>query len=312
MLPSHARCMIAVPKGSEHAAALLQAIDPSSTVLIVGAGLSVPEYPLWEDLLAEMSLAMKIPSPDASMTLPRRFQALRDTDPGQYVDFLCKRFTGPPRHLHYCGHLLAQLGFAGHITTNFDPSFQELLRRTGRTLTFSVYPDILDLSEVRPDTLVYLHGQCDGAFQNDPERLVLHYAAYRRAYCADGAVAYRFFREVLSNRVCLFVGSALSDPPIQWMLQHLRDDNRPLRHAALLPAPSRPPREDNLLRDWNETIGLEAKQRSIQTGLRIGYFDRVDSQFQGLSALIDWWCCHRGAVPPAKRLAPLCVPEDVL
>ncbi len=106
----------------------------------------------------------------------------------------------------------------GHVrlvTTNFDRLFEEC----DENLKTWQPPRLPDSSEITNfEGLVYLHGRVNKKYNDSDNGFVLSSSGFGRAYLADGW-ATRFFKEIISEYVVVFVGYAADDPPIHYLLE---------------------------------------------------------------------------------------------
>jgi len=287
-------------------------LDPNNTVAVIGAGLSTPEFPLWSELATEVCKACSYRNGPATPH-PKTFQSARDHNPKKYAAFLTKRFSAPILQVRLSLMFLLRLRFRAYITTNFDYSIvsaAECVRN--EPVGVYVYPEHPDPPDLDAQNIVFIHGRCAELFDKNPDNLVLHYEGYKRAYVDPPGPLVRFFRGVFTSYNCLFVGTSLTDPPLQYLLEHLTGQSRPADKTRVLLLPSnsfgantRDQFENTQLVERAEAADWKSKQ-----SIEVLRYAPLTTNHGGLELVFQDVCGVRRSFYPSKRLATLTVPES--
>ncbi|MBY3217783.1 hypothetical protein HFO21_26085 [Rhizobium laguerreae] len=110
------------------------------------------------------------------------------------------------------------------ITTNFDRLFEACdpdLQSWG--------PSNLPLPE-RPadfEGIIHVHGRVDEGYAGISEAVVLSSADFGKAYLSDGWATH-YIRRLMNRFKIVFVGYSADDPPVQYLLEALREEQSPV------------------------------------------------------------------------------------
>jgi hypothetical protein len=109
------------------------------------------------------------------------------------------------------------------ITTNFDRLFEEVIKRSGGSVS-TFHAPLLPVPKNRWDGLVYLHGLLpETSTQSVLDRLVISSGDFGLAYLTERWAA-RFVSDLFRNyRIC-FVGYSINDPVLRYMMDALAAD----------------------------------------------------------------------------------------
>ncbi len=255
-------------------------LKSGEAVAFVGAGASVPLYPLWSELVGELvdeatsrmteseaatCRALAATSPEEVVELVR--QRLR---PELYREVLRRVFrvrrdpeTG--RTWTATHELVARCNFRGVVTTNYDPGIVDArmrVRPAASSTGYCSWSDETSMDGWRTEDVfrgrdelpvLFAHGQ-----HNRPEEIVLATTEYRRAY--DGKLPKVLGRLVDSGRL-VWIGFSFADERIAAILREIAagsgtriDPGMAPRHVAIMawdptPAAGAQPDDPGVLRD---------------------------------------------------------------
>ena len=301
----------AAAQANDKCAAAVAALDPGSTIAIIGAGMSHPAFPLWPALAKQVCTACGYkgtPTPH-----PRTFQAARDKNPLAHAKFLKRMFSTSIIQIRLSLLYLMRLKFRAYVTTNFDST---VIRAAQCVYAESVgvyaYPEHPDPQDLDQQQIVFIHGRCAELFDKDANNLVLHFEAYRRAYIDPTVPLVRFFRGLLSNYNCLFIGTSLTDPPLQYLLQKIALDGAPAEKSRVLLTSSKAfaantVDEFEIIREVESTQAGEWKGKNSIDLLR---YAPLTSRHDGLESVLRTACETRRSLPASRTLAMTGVPES--
>jgi len=106
------------------------------------------------------------------------------------------------------------------VTTNFDRLFHDCGKKLKAWKPQRLY-DPSHFDEM--DGIIYLHGRANNDYTNsEDEGFILSISQFGRAYLSDGW-ATRFFKEIISRYIVVFVGYSADDPPVQYLLEGLNN-----------------------------------------------------------------------------------------
>jgi hypothetical protein len=112
------------------------------------------------------------------------------------------------------------------VTTNFDRLFNELDKDI-RTWLPPRLPDPHRPDKDELDGIIYLHGRANEDYSgSEGYGFVLSSSNFGRAYLAEGW-ATRFFQAVIEKFIVVFIGYSADDPPISYLLEGLKAEERP-------------------------------------------------------------------------------------
>ncbi len=228
---------------------LLVALDEGRVVFFCGAGVSRAKanLPDFFSLAGEVLKKLHVPNDDSAakildlaceleaqtgvpdlISADRVFGLLEGDFCKSKIERAVAQALNPKESVDLCAHnLLLDLattkeGVTKLVTTNFDRLFDDC----GRGLKTWQPPRLPDLA--RPGDLngiVYLHGRAtEGYDGSEGDGFVLSRAEFGRAYLAEGW-ATRFFKDMIDRYSVVFVGYKANDPPVQYLLEALRNSN---------------------------------------------------------------------------------------
>ena len=106
------------------------------------------------------------------------------------------------------------------ITTNFDGLFSTGLE--DHEYTYPNFPK--NINSEGFFGLVNLHGKCNKCNDSDKRRLVFSLGSFGEAYVSSGEVT-DFLKDVFSNYTVVFIGCAVDDPPIRYLLHAIANSD---------------------------------------------------------------------------------------
>jgi tetratricopeptide (TPR) repeat protein len=240
-------------------AALCGYLKSGNVVAFLGAGASVPLYPLWAGLIGELVHAAAGRLSDAEAAA---FRELASSSPDAVVEMVRRSLGGPSYHTVLrqvlrartdpvtgrswtaVQELVCRCAFRGVVTTNYDPGIvnARMRVRLGASGTgFTTWEDELGLDAWRTGDVfgedelpvLFAHGQ-----HNRPDTVVLATTEYRRAYAGKLP---RVLTRLLDDHVC-WIGFSFADQRITAILREIgeragsrADPGAALRHVALMP-----------------------------------------------------------------------------
>ena len=292
-------------------AAAVAALDPKDTVVIIGAGLSYPSFPLWRDLAIRVCKACGYKGTVSAH--PKTFQAARDKNPGAYARFLKRRFSAPVIQIRLSLLYLMRLKFRAYLTTNFDGTIVRAAECVyPDSVGVYIYPEHPEPGDLNLQRIVFIHGRCAELFEKNADNLVLHFEAYRRAYMDAPVPLVRFFRGVFSAYNCLFVGTSLTDPPLLYLLQNLAHDGAPSDKRRLLLAASRAFTANTLDQfQLLQTVETADDQKwKSKNSIDLLRYAPLTSDHDGLESIFRVACETRKSLSASRRLTMPGVPES--
>ncbi len=241
-------------------AALREYLKSGEVVAFLGAGASVPLYPLWAGLIAELvdAAAGRLSEAEAATCA-----ALAASAPEEAVEIVRRRLGGPSYHAvlrevlrvrtdpvtgrSWTGvqELVCRCGFRGVVTTNYDPGIVDARMRVrpGASATgFMTWLDELGLDEWRTGRVfggaelpvLYAHG-----VHSQPDSVVLAASDYRRAYA--GKLAAVLERLADGGHLC-WIGFSFADQRLAAILREVpllsgprQEPGAPPEHVAVMP-----------------------------------------------------------------------------
>jgi tetratricopeptide (TPR) repeat protein len=258
-LPPEQRELLSVAN-ADGLGALVELLSAGQPVAFLGAGVSVPLYPLWGALIDELITraapglgpdktatcqVLAASSPDAVVELirrglggPRYREVLREL-------FRVRRYPESGRSWTPTQELIARCRFAGVVTTNYDPGIVDARMRVRSRASgtgFATWADegLMDrwrTGEVFGDDelpVLYAHGQ-----HNRPEDIVLATADYRRAYAGKLA---KVLRQSVDTGHLVWIGFSFADQRIAAIIREVAEGSGPAidpgvagRHIAIMP-----------------------------------------------------------------------------
>jgi SIR2-like domain len=300
----------AADQANSDCAATIATLDPADTVVIIGAGLSYPAYPLWSELAKSVCKACGYKG--AISAHPKIFQAARDTNPTAYARFLKRRFSAPVMQIRLSLLYLMRLKFRAHLTTNFDGTVVSAAECVcNEPFGVYAYPEHPDPQDLAHHDVIFIHGRCAELFDKSADNLVLHFDAYRRAYIDPPVPLARFFRGVFSTYNCLFVGTSLTDPPLVYLLQSTASDLAESDKTRSLLMASKAYRantidEFELLQQLETT---EAEEWKVKKSINLLRYAPLTTQHDGLESVFRKVCEARQSLSASRLLRTPGVPE---
>ncbi len=221
-------------------AALREYLASGQAVAFLGAGVSAPLYPLWNDLIGELvdaasgrlseeqaatCRALAASSPESAVEIVRR-----DLGPGGYLAVLRQvlRVRTDPvsgRSWTAVQELVCRCAFKAVVTTNYDPGIVDArmrVRPRASATGFTTWEDELGLDRWRTGDVfgeaelpvLFAHGQ-----HSRPDSVVLATTEYRRAYAGK-------LPEVLTRLMdghLAWIGFSFADQRITAVLREIAD-----------------------------------------------------------------------------------------
>jgi len=259
---------------------LKDVISAGDCVAFLGAGVSMPDYPDWRDLVAKLAKVCGVqepPKPQAS--LKELAEQARRTDEGAYWDVLHYEFQNrkcPETAYRY--HMLARIPFKAYLTTNFDPLILDILK-LHRNIAFCEYPWLPTerLCE-SPGVVFYLHGRMrpSKAPANHPE-IILTESDFKEAYDGASKLPHLLNAALTEHDVC-FLGCGLQDDT----MANIFATCEKIRAKAHGGSGQSIPRWFALVEE-----GWLAPHKFEDTGIDVLRYPRMDHTYVGLTTLLE-------------------------
>lgn len=249
---------------------LIRAIQSRRCVVFIGAGVSQASgLPGWKSLLSDLINWCK----SEKIVLSKKTvinQSLKKNELLEVAEEIKSQIGGENlrRYLSEVFHdplirpsksqeILAEIPFAGRVTTNYDKLHESAyLEKCKTSLTVMTHRQAAELSAALregKDFLVKAHGDID---QSDT--IILTSSDYRELI--HGNKKYQvFFQSLFSTKKVLFVGCSLADPDFRLFLEELKTtfQGHVETHYALLPAQQYTPLKLKSLQDEFGICALE-------------------------------------------------------
>jgi hypothetical protein len=295
---------------------LREYLAADDAVAFLGAGVSVPLYPLWAKLIGQLveAAAHGLTEPEAATC-----RALAASSPEEVVEIL-RRSLGVAAYREtlrrvlgaktdevsgrtWTPHqeLICRCNFKGVVTTNYDPGIVDarLRVRPGVTATgFTIWDDELGLDRWRTgrifsDTelpVLYAHG-----YFNRPDSVVLATSEYRRAY--EGKLA-KVLAGLVDREHLVWIGFSFADQRVGAILREVALFSG--THIEPGPAP-----EHVVIMPWfpdeaGNDPGILAQRAEISYGARLVLYPVFGEDHFALERLLTDLADPR--FPPAANL----------
>ncbi len=260
---------------------LSQRVLSGDCVAFLGAGMSRPEYPDWQELIAALCLKCGIKlleDPQGKRySAPKLAQMARDANKVEYFNTIKDLFAPrDPTHRHY---LLANIPFDSYLTTNYDHLLRKALstRRSSAIPCFSTYPHLYVL-HVMPGDILFLHGNIDPTSTVIEPSIVLTEEEYLAAYQSSALPS--FLQQFLPLKTVCFLGCSLQDESLQRIFQWCKTHRAGIRHAGH-PSDAR----------WFVLLDKDDPTSAPWTdcGVEIVRYSKVTESYNGLTAILNYW-----------------------
>lgn len=258
-------------------------------IVVIGAGVSAADYPLWDRLIAILQERCGLRAEDVLTTSPLDVaQAARDKNPEEYARALDDVFKAKERPLsakRY--HLLARINFGSYITLNFDPLLLDVLD-LHFDVTVSEYPHLQNQNHGHQE-LFYMHGRLGPGRPAATSPVVLTRSDFDRAYDPLQTRLHGFIQATMLDHHVCFLGCNPTEPYLARLLTACKgfcDADHGLIN------PSRP-RWFLLAEDNYPDSPLLAT-----SGIHLVRYPRRDAGFSGMDAVLEYWAKKK---PPAVR-----------
>ncbi|MGB2711925.1 MAG: SIR2 family protein [Conexibacter sp.] len=308
---------------------LTKLLANGSAVAFLGAGTSVPLYPLWDEVISCLIDAAADHLDEQSAATCR---ALARDKPDAVVEIVRHRLGAPlyrevlrevfrPRRDAATGRtwtptqeLVARCNFAGVLTTNYDPGIvnaRMAVRPAVAATGFASWSDDNALDGWRRgDALgdgelpvLFAHGH-----HNQPDTIVLATTEYRKAYAGKLA---RMLGTIVDTGQLVWIGFSFADRRIDAILREVAEGTGPRlepggvpRHVALMPwdpvqsATDVAPHAPDVLRSLIE----------IQVGAHVVLYPAPAGDHSALERLLEEFADPRYPAPAVSSAAP--APRD--
>jgi SIR2-like domain len=268
---------------------LTRVIWEGRCIVVIGAGVSAADYPVWTDLIAILQERCGLRAEDLLSTNPLDVaEAAKDKNPEEYarvLDEVFKRKDRPLSAKRY--HLLARINFSSYVNLNLDPLLLDILD-VHFDVTVSEYPHLQNQHHGRHE-LFYMHGRLGPDRPASTSRIVLTRAEFDQAYNPLQTRLHGFIQATMLDHHVCFLGCSPTEPYLARLMaacksfcdadHGLVDPDRP--RWFLLAEESYP-----------ESPALAA------SGIHLVRYPRRDASFSGMDAVLDYWAKKK---PPTLR-----------
>jgi hypothetical protein len=242
-------------------AALTGHLDSGRVVAVLGAEASAPLYPLWNGLVAELVEAARDEMSDQAVSACRAMAAVNNLDAvvelvRRHLEqasfrevlrqvFRARRDPVTGRTWTPVQELVARCGFAGVVTTNYDPGIvnaRMAVRPLASGTGFASWTDDDALDRWRTGSIfgedelpvLYAHGH-----HNQPDAMVLATTEYPRAYAGKFAAV---LKTLLDSGHLAWIGFSIADQRMGAILREVGESagtrfspGGAPRHVAVMP-----------------------------------------------------------------------------
>jgi hypothetical protein len=271
--------IVTLNKINQEAADRVETFLKKRPVAFIGAGMSLPKYPLWEDLIDQLAAKLGIArttGPDLLEQAELFFAGSKDA----YQNELESAFGNLPEDCRIGLKEMVKLSFASFITTNYDYSISRAYQETQLTrdeIEHHRYPDVEPIDCQHENRVFFLHGAAndDGSIDN-LDHFVLHRSAYLKAYFSDKGEGHAklssFFYNLFGMYDVLFVGFGFSkEEPLVEVLQ-IANRSRGKKFARMMLRPMSISKEE--IEHYQQHYGIEVVP-----------YDPLDDSHRGLDDL---------------------------
>jgi hypothetical protein len=288
----------------KHRQAMFHLIESGEAIGFVGAGLSHPLYPTWQEFLETLeNKAVELTHMPISLgkglskgnvldyaeAIKRHFSDHASIE--QYFAIFGTEFA--PKHGRCTEQQkkLLRLPFKGFVTTNYEESLEQAAHDCGETrrdCSVVIKPDddhhlvtrfLLGLDDkIQPRRIAHLHG-----IHSETRQIIFTRSEYEHAYGVGDGGSWQLHRKLiwalLATRRLVFVGTSLDDPYLNQLLEMVADDlwkwGQPI-HYLVSPLDAQ-----SIARQQSD------QARFNNYGICVVYFDNFDGTYRGLDQLIN-------------------------
>jgi hypothetical protein len=266
---------------------LTQSIRSGECVAIIGAGMSYPAYPLWNELAQFLKVRCVIGDEDfqkgesnkapldiaeaaSRKSKERYFEALNEF-------FASSRDPEKKRISEDKYHLLARIKFASYLTLNFDPLLVDTLHMH-RNVVVSSYDDLQDRHNGKGE-LFHIHGRLGPDNPALKAKIVLTRSEFKKAY-KPGSFLSTFLRATFLHHDVCFIGCNPMENNIKKIL-------KACEAFCVEKAGLAGPRKNWFLL-WDDVSAVPEKKLS-KCGVQIVGYPRKSESFQGFDEILQYW-----------------------
>ena len=253
------------------AESIVQMLEPNPPVIFIGAGLSIPPYKPWDDLLEQLSQNMGINVTNTQNHILAA-QKLYESNPEHYLDALKSIFAEVPKICRDALRDIVTINFKAFLTTNFDRTIEFAFHWANRGFSLPlVYPN-LQVSLCRDQNIHFVHGRLSED-SKEANEIVFHKETYYNAYYSENKLLARYFFDVLADNDVLFTGFRLSESePLNHVFQSV------IRTMEITPIPGRSWKI--LLPKGHSDSNLEKRLNKLK--VEVIRYDKMNDDYEGL------------------------------
>lgn len=265
----------------------------SIKILFVGAGLSNPIYPGWDEFiknLRELFFPEEIMNPLPASPLEKKefIDRCIDHDKRKYEAYVKNIFCESKWYTRGAYQTLSKISFDVYINLNFDSMLENALVNEGVPLSISVYPNIKLSPKYGQKPFHYFHGK---AILN-PTQLVFGQKEFSAAYDNPSTSILKSASDALLSNDILFVGVDLTEDVMKKMLtwsKEFRDvHNLPtpkhiwLKNTIIPPAKKIDEAIEKLMSEENNLV-----KNFEKLDVKIIPYYKLDRLYSGLDELLN-------------------------
>ena len=256
------------------AESIVQMLEPNPPIIFIGAGLSIPPYKPWDDLLKQLSKNMKVNVTNTKNHILAA-QKLYESDPEQYLKELRSIFAEVPKICRDALRDIATINFKAFFTTNFDRTIELAFLLANRDLSRPyVYPNLYS-SQCRDQSIHFVHGRISED-SKEANEIVFHEKTYRDAYYSEHKLLARYFFDVFFDNDVLFTGFRLSESePLTHVLKAVNRIMK-IRYGTRM-----------LSRSWKILLpkghlDSDFKERLKELKIEVILYNKINDDYEGL------------------------------
>lgn len=281
----------------------LFADDPP--VLFVGAGLSIPPYESWAELLIFLQKKLELPSAPTSEDPLDRAQEICAHNPEGFKKALLEKFLPMPEECNNSLMDILSITKRAIVTTNFDRTL-ELALDKANLLPLPVASKDFTVSDCQYPSIYYIHGWISEDPNANPN-VILTKSSYREAYIQKRNVSI-FLYDLFRTHKILFTGHSIAKGEVLPLI--LESVNESIRRHRERLGQDVPQKHWAILLPEGEANEANARRLS-DLRIEIIRYDPINLEYKGLNEV--WNQIHiklkgmhpRVKMTPFAPLAPL-------
>ena len=271
---------------------LTKSVQGGKCVAFIGAGMSIPDYPNWSDLVKEIQAARGLKAEENEENFSFKITGpTTKSDEEVFWSTIRERFARKhplKTNVEMKYHFLYRAPFHSYISTNFDPILVDIFSLHSNVRFWS-YPDLPN--NLRDEGMLYLmHGRVDPEEDQDVPKIVLTPPTFKEAYDPEVSLLPDLLRDIFLRHDVCFMGCGFKDENLAGVLKICRN----IRKTYWKPTMPNPPRWYALVENDEELPdGMDG------CGIEIVTFGKGDQDFKGLTEILKSFAKH--TLPKQER-----------